>query len=47
MILEPACARLAVERISPDEVIKLEENLSSCEKMLKKQTKNSVKMLSK
>ena len=36
MILEPACARLAVERISPDEVIKLEDNLSSCEEMLKR-----------
>jgi len=36
MIIEPACARLAVERIGPDEVIKLEENLSSCEEMLKR-----------
>jgi len=34
MILEPACARLAVERISPEEVIKLEENVSWCEEIL-------------
>jgi GntR family transcriptional regulator, transcriptional repressor for pyruvate dehydrogenase complex len=34
MILEPACARLVVERISPDEVIKLEENVSSGEEIL-------------
>jgi DNA-binding FadR family transcriptional regulator len=38
MVIEPACARLAVQRISPEEVIKLEENLSACEEILNKPT---------
>jgi GntR family transcriptional regulator, transcriptional repressor for pyruvate dehydrogenase complex len=34
MILEPTCARLAIERITPDELIKLGENVSWCEEIL-------------
>jgi GntR family transcriptional repressor for pyruvate dehydrogenase complex len=38
-VLQPYCAKLAASRINPDQIITLEKNIESCEKMLHKTKK--------